>query len=556
MPKIRRKKRADGVRRRKSRYTRRARAPAATVEDVATIVNNQTALLNPAAAAVNAQTERVIGALGDETKTNTQKMRSRMDEIRKLAQLRQLHPAQHSMASRQPQGLPDPVHVPTPPSERALNAPEEPPPPGEEVWTKRSTEEDVLDQVFLDKVVHGINNDDFVATAYTIYNKYFKPNIERNFDGFLLEGKQIIPNHFRAFIQFLMNEKGESVFNTTLTNRKLLDVLVQRIRRDTKNMFREAIAKPTKAEMAVLSDWYKSTFGTDEPVDTKALEDFILLDRVRKVILKKPKDGAPGMASRLLNTMTLGYLGRGGGAKDNLQPDVIAQAAPKSQYVKARHLLEEMAKDDDFGWNEKGELVKGDNTLENSSVRRVVSYMFASPDERFTMNKPKGTDTFALEMMQKANLLQRKGVDIKKNRWGMAVVTRLSVDVLDVSFKLAYMLSAFNIPWYVWLSGLMAMNVTDFKTYTDYIQHAPKVILGNNRVSQAAGTVIDTTGQIADSLTTPETRAAIIPIMQYAKQNPSFATTILGYLSQGAYALAFGATAVLAKTLGRFTSRT
>ena len=215
-----------------------------TKKDVEEIVNRQTMLLNPAAAALDNQGQRIAASLNDPTKSADRLLHQRRQEIDKMVTLRKIFPNEaHSLSSIPAKTFPDPEPEPKKPEERAYHAPEPPPRDGEEVWTKPDNTAEVSARVFLEDSLKG-QADSVKSFGFDVFFKYLFQNVKMTVENFKVNGVEIDKNEYRAIISFIHDVKLDMTVAPKKT-KELLYFVAHKIKEETKSLFRSGLVIPS-----------------------------------------------------------------------------------------------------------------------------------------------------------------------------------------------------------------------------------------------------------------------------------------------------------------------
>ena len=499
-------------------------------KDIEEIINRQTMLLNPAAAALDNQGQRIAASLSDPTKSADRLLHQRRQEIDKMVTLRKIFPNEaHSLSAVPAKSFPDPQPEPKKPEERAYHAPEPPPREGEEVWTKPDNTAEVSARVFLEDSLKG-QADSVKSFGFDVFFKYLFGNVKMTVETFKVNGVEIDKHEYRAIISFIHDVKLNMSIAPSKT-KELLYFVAHKMKEATKSFFRSGLVIPSATEARTAIN---QRLGPEQIKEIKNKEAFVeqvrdqmLLENVRnKFFPKKSKSNSWG--DTIKNILTLGM------KQHKLSPDEddviessnmtdVINNVPKQERGNLKEVLRVMKKSGGLTWNEKGELVMGENVLKGSNISRITKYLF-NADQQLHSHKPIGSDTFITEMMKNQKLIDtRKAIEIQRNRNGGLSLVRLGVNLVDIAVRLASLLRSLNIPWYVWIAASMRANITQFSTVTDTLKQLPIYATSGTFLESVGTFTADTVGwlgNVTDSvIESPETKAAVTIGLGYAYDN-------------------------------------
>ena len=496
-------------------------------KDIEEIVDRQTALLNPAAAAVDSQSQRVSSSLTDPSKSSEQRLRVRRQEIERMSKLRRIYPQEsHSLSSIPSTSFPDAPPPPTKPEERPYHAVDPPPPDGEEVWTKPDETKEVQAKVFLDDSLTGLS-DSVKDFGYQMYYKFFFDQVTTTPDGFKMNGIEINRTEYGLITSFIHNQKA-FITSAPPKTRELLYYVANKLKESTKSLFRSGIIIPTKKEAM---EALQNRLGAEKIKTIKNKNDFVeetrdqmLLENVRRIFFKvKSKSWSDTIANVLSFGTREKLRPTEEGSLESVDMSHVLKNIPNEDRSSVKDILTVMKHSDGLTWNEKGELTLGDSVLTGSDINRITQYLF-QPDKQLHKHKPIGTDTFVSEMLKNQNMLAKaRGNQLANNKYGGLSVIKDGVNVMDMTIKIANILSFIGIPWYGYLAGLMRLGLADFRTITSLVKDIPVHLTSNTiagPVGEALSSFIEGTGNVLDNtITSPKTKAGVVGVMGYAYSN-------------------------------------
>ena len=498
-------------------------------KDIEEIVDRQTALLNPAAAAVDSQSQRVSSSLTDPSKSSEQRLRVRRREIERMANLRNIYPQEmHSLSSVPSTPFPNAPPPPTKPEERPYHAVDPPPPDNEEVWTKPDETKEVQAKVFLDDSLTGLS-DSVKAFGFEMYYKFFFDQVTTTPDGFKMNGIEINRSEYGLITSFIHNKMASITYAPPKT-RELLHYIANKIKESTKSLFRSGIIIPTKQEAtnALLQRLGAEKLKTINKMNKDAMvektRDQLLLENVRRIFFKvKSKSWSDTFA----NVLSLGTREKlrpsEEGPLESVEMSNVLKNIPKEDRGGVKDILNVMKHSDGLTWNEKGELTLGDNVLEGSDINRITQYLF-NHDKQLHKHKPIGSDTFVSEMVKNQNMLAKaKGNELANNKYGGLSMIKYGYNVMDTTIRMANVLAFIGIPWYGFLAGMMGLGLTDFKTITSLLKDIPTHITSGTiagPIGEALSSFIEGTGNVLDkAITSSKTKAGVVGVMGFAYNN-------------------------------------
>ena len=217
--------------------------------------------------------------------------------------------------------------------------------------------------------------------------------------------------------------------------------------------------------------------------------------------------------------------------RESTEINHLASKIPKEDRPEMLEALTTLRKQKVLTWNEKGELISGDNLLKGSDVTQIVNYLFK--EDQLKRHKPVGTDTFLALLLDSMNFIKnRQELEIRRNGNGGYSVFKFGYNLLDVTVKLAQFLHLAQIPWWTYVGAALNFNLVNFKDILGTTGTVAEHFTKDTMFEGFAQTVANKTGDLFDYLApTGPAKAGVFAGLKVGYNN---AASIATYLTTAA----------------------